>query len=152
RADGLIVATPTGSTAYNLSAGGPIIFPIMGAMVVTPICSHTLTNRPIVLPAGAQIDVRLHSSQDEVYVTVDGQVGHTLQIDDRLTIEKSDVLVQLVAPAGKNYFDVLRGKLKRITDLDPEAKKTAGPGNDVFRCQKCKTLYVEESPYALARG
>ena len=112
RADGLIVATPTGSTAYNLSAGGPIIFPIMGAMVVTPICSHTLTNRPIVLPAGAQIDVRLHSSQDEVYVTVDGQVGHTLQIDDRLTIEKSDVLVQLVAPAGKNYFDVLRGKLK----------------------------------------
>src|SRR5206468_8605362 len=86
RADGLIVATPTGSTAYNLSAGGLIIFPIMGAMVVTPICSHTLTNRPIVLPAGAQIDVRLHSSQDEVYVTVDGQVGHTLQIDDRLTI------------------------------------------------------------------
>jgi len=112
RADGLIVATPTGSTAYSLSAGGPIIFPTMSAMVVTPICSHTLTNRPIVLPPGVKIDVKLHSSQDEVYITVDGQVGLTLQIDDRLTIEKSDVPVKLVAPAGKNYFDVLRGKLK----------------------------------------
>jgi len=112
RADGLIVATPTGSTAYNLSAGGPIIFPTMSAMVVTPICSHTLTNRPIVLPPGVKIDVNLRSSQDEVYVTVDGQVGLTLQIEDRLGIEKSDVLVKLVAPAGKNYFDVLRGKLK----------------------------------------
>jgi NAD+ kinase len=112
RADGLIVATPTGSTAYNLSAGGPIIFPTMSAMIVTPICSHTLTNRPIVLPPGVKIDVKLHSSQDEVYVTVDGQMGLTLQTDDRLTIEKSDVLVKLVAPAGKNYFDVLRGKLK----------------------------------------
>ena len=112
RSDGLIIATPTGSTAYNLSAGGPIIFPSMEAMVVTPICSHTLTNRPLVLPPGVKIEVTLRSAQDEVYVTVDGQVGLPIHVDDRLRIEKSDVEVQLVAPAGKNYFDVLRGKLK----------------------------------------
>jgi NAD+ kinase len=112
RADGLIVATPTGSTAYNLSAGGPIIFPTMNAMVVTPICSHTLTNRPIVLPEGVQIEITLHSSQDEVQLTIDGQVGQELETGDRVTIEKSVVSVKLVAPGGKNYFDVLRGKLK----------------------------------------
>jgi NAD+ kinase len=112
RSDGLVISTPTGSTAYNLSAGGPIIFPSMNAMVMTPICSHTLTNRPIVLPAGVRIEVTLHSSQDEVYLTVDGQVGLPLEIEDRLTIEKSAVSVKLVEPADKNYFDVLRGKLK----------------------------------------
>ena len=87
RADGLIVATPTGSTAYNLSAGGPIIYPTMSAMVVTPICSHTLTNRPIVLPPEVKIDITLCSLQDEVYVTVDGQVGIKMEINDRLTVE-----------------------------------------------------------------
>jgi NAD+ kinase len=112
RADGLIVATPTGSTAYNISAGGPIIFPTMGAMIVTPICSHTLSNRPIVLPDSVKIEISLHSAQDEVYVTVDGQVGLKLQLEDQLRIEKSQVAVKLVAPADKNYFDVLRGKLK----------------------------------------
>ncbi|MBI4472141.1 MAG: NAD(+)/NADH kinase [Acidobacteria bacterium] len=112
RADGLIIATPTGSTAYNLSAGGPIIFPSMDAMIMTPICSHTLTNRPIVLPEGVKIEVMLRSEQDDVHVTIDGQVGQKLEMDDRLTIEKSVVGVKLVAPGGKNYFDVLRGKLK----------------------------------------
>ena len=112
RADGLIVATPTGSTAYNLSAGGPIIFPTMRAMVVTPICSHTLTNRPIVLSETVKIGIVLRSAHDDVYVTVDGQVGLQLQMDDHLAIEKSNVTVKLVAPADKNYFDVLRGKLK----------------------------------------
>ena len=112
RADGLIVSTPTGSTAYNISAGGPIIFPTMSAMVITPICSHTLTNRPIVLPEGVKVDITLRSAQDDVYVTVDGQVGHKLQMEDTLVVEKSDVAVKLVAPADKNYFDVLRGKLK----------------------------------------
>ena len=112
RADGLIVATPTGSTAYNLSAGGPIIFPTLGAMIVTPICSHTLTNRPIVLPPGVRIEIMLRSVQDDVQVTIDGQVGLKLETDDRITVEKSDVAVKLVAPADKNYFDVLRGKLK----------------------------------------
>jgi NAD+ kinase len=112
RADGLIVSTPTGSTAYNISAGGPIIFPTMSAMIVTPICSHTLTNRPIVLPENVTIEITLRSVQDDVYVTVDGQVGLKLQLDDRLIVDKSGVSVKLVAPLDKNYFDVLRGKLK----------------------------------------
>jgi NAD+ kinase len=113
RSDGLIVATPTGSTAYNLSAGGPIIFPTMRAMVLTPICSHTLTNRPIVLSADVRIEITLQSLQEEeVHVTVDGQVGLKLQPGDVLTIVKSKVAVKLIAPAEKNYFDVLRGKLK----------------------------------------
>ena len=112
RCDGLIVATPTGSTAYNLSAGGPIIFPTMTAMVLTPICSHTLTNRPIVLSSEVRIEITLQSSQDEVYATVDGQVGLKMQPGDLLTIVKSKVAVKLIAPADKNYFDVLRGKLK----------------------------------------
>jgi len=112
RADGLIVATPTGSTAYNLSAGGPIIFPTMDAMIVTPICSHTLTNRPIVLPPSVKIEIMLRSAQDDVQITVDGQVGLKLEMDDRITAEKSTVAVKLVAPADKNYFDILRGKLK----------------------------------------
>jgi len=112
RADGLIVATATGSTAYNLSAGGPIIFPTMEAIVMTPICSHTLTNRPIVLAGDVRIAITLKSSQDEVYLSVDGQIGVPLNRGDRVHVRKSDVGVQLIAPADKNYFDVLRGKLK----------------------------------------
>jgi NAD+ kinase len=112
RADGLIVCTPTGSTAYNLSAGGPIIYPTMSAMVVTPICPHTLTNRPVVLSEKVKIEIVVRSDQDDVYVTVDGQVGVALQLDDHLTVEKSSVALTLVAPADKDYFDVLRGKLK----------------------------------------
>jgi NAD+ kinase len=112
RCDGLIIATPTGSTAYNLSAGGPIIFPTMTAMVLTPICPHTLTNRPIVLSSDVRIDITLQSSQDDVYATVDGQVGMRMQRADSLTVMKSKVTVKLIAPVDKNYFDVLRGKLK----------------------------------------
>lgn len=81
-------------------------------MVVTPICSHTLTNRPIVLPEHVQIAIMLRSAQDDVYITVDGQVGLKLQMGDHIVVVKSDVSVKLVAPADKNYFDVLRGKLK----------------------------------------
>jgi NAD+ kinase len=112
RSDGLILATPTGSTAYNLSAGGPIVFPSMNAIVMTPICSHTLTNRPIVLPADVRIELSLRSPQDEVYVTVDGQIGLKLEPDYHLALDKSDRSVRLIAPEGKDYFDVLRGKLK----------------------------------------
>ncbi len=112
RSDGLIVATPTGSTAYNLSAGGPIVVPTVNAMIVTPICSHTLSNRPLVVSENVKIEIILRSTQDDVYVTVDGQVGLKLQIDDRLFVERSSVIVRLVAPTDKNYFDVLRGKLK----------------------------------------
>jgi NAD+ kinase len=112
RSDGLIVATPTGSTAYNLSAGGPIIFPSMKAMIVTPICSFTLTNRPLVLPGEVKIDMTLRSVQDEVHLSVDGQVGLSLNHEDRVHVERSRVVVQLIAPTDRNYFDVLRGKLK----------------------------------------
>ena len=112
RSDGLILSTPTGSTAYNLSAGGPIVFPTMAAIVMTPICSHTLTNRPIVLPPDVRIELSLRSALDEVHVTVDGQVGLKLESGDRVVVEKSSRVVELIVPSGKAYFDVLRDKLK----------------------------------------
>jgi len=108
----LILSTPTGSTAYNVSAGGPIVHPTMAAIVLTPISSHTLTNRPLVLPPESKIEVTLRSIPDEVYLTVDGQVGMKLDSSDRVTVRKSDRMVQLIAPSGKDFFDVLRDKLK----------------------------------------
>jgi NAD+ kinase len=112
RADGLIVATPTGSTAYNLSAGGPIIFPSMHAVVLTPICPFTLSNRPIVVPDDSMIEVRLMTENEEVALTLDGQVGFPLQAGDRAVIRKSNTAFNLVQPPSRNYFDVLRNKLK----------------------------------------
>jgi len=112
RADGLIVATPTGSTAYNLSAGGPIIFPSMSAVVITPICPFTLSNRPIVVPDDSVIELRLVTKNEEVALTLDGQVGFELQAADRVVIRKSNTAFNLVQPPNRNYFDVLRNKLK----------------------------------------
>lgn len=112
RADGLIVATPTGSTAYNLSAGGPIIFPSMNAVVITPICPFTLSNRPIVVPDDSVIEVRLMTEKEEVALTLDGQVGFPLQVGDRVVISKSDTSFNLVQPKSRNYFDLLRDKLR----------------------------------------
>src|SRR5580765_334468 len=112
RADGLIVATPTGSTAYNLSAGGPIIFPSMNAVGITPICPFTLSNRPIVVPDDSMIEVRLMTENEEVALTLDGQVGFPLQAGDRVVIRKSNTTFNLVQPPNRNYFDVLRNKLK----------------------------------------
>lgn len=112
RADGLIVATPTGSTAYNLSAGGPIIFPSMNAVVLTPICPFTLTNRPIVVPDDAEIELVLQNENEGVVLTLDGQIGHTLRSGDRVLIRKSRTTFNLVQPPNRNYFDVLRNKLK----------------------------------------
>lgn len=114
RGDGLIVCTPTGSTAYNLSAGGPIVYPTMGAVVITPICPHMLTNRPLVLPDELDIEISIATPMDrqEVYVTLDGQEGMPLTIDDRVCVKKSDQRVLLVQSPDKNYFDVLRTKLK----------------------------------------
>ncbi|HEV8471924.1 MAG TPA: NAD(+)/NADH kinase [Methylomirabilota bacterium] len=111
RADGLIVATPTGSTAYCLSAGGPILFPTMDAVVLVPIASHTLTNRPIVLPATQRIDVTLMTDQ-EVMLTVDGQVGVNLREHDTVQIEKAAARVRLVRFPRTDFFSVLRTKLK----------------------------------------
>ena len=112
RADGLIVSTPTGSTAYNLSAGGPIIYPSMNAVVITPICPFTLSNRPIVVPDDSLIEVRLLTEKEEVALTLDGQVGFPMQVGDRLSIRKSATPFNLVQPTNRNYFDVLRDKLK----------------------------------------
>ena len=112
RADGLIVSTPTGSTAYNLSAGGPIIYPSMNAVVMTPICPFTLSNRPIVVPDNSLIEVRLITENEEVALTLDGQVGFPLQAGDRVIIGKSETSFNLVQPANRNYFDLLRDKLK----------------------------------------
>jgi len=112
RADGLIVATPTGSTAYNLSAGGPVIYPSMNAVVITPICPFTLSNRPIVVPDQSVIEVHLMTDKEEVALTLDGQVGFPLKVGDRLVISKSKTTFNLVQPPNRNYFDVLRDKLK----------------------------------------
>jgi len=111
RADGLIVSTPTGSTAYCLSAGGPIVFPTMDAVVLTPICSHTLTNRPIVLPARERIDVTLLSDQD-VMLTLDGQVGFALRRGDTVEIHRAAARIRLLRFPQKHFFSVLRTKLK----------------------------------------
>jgi len=112
RADGLIISTPTGSTAYNLSAGGPVIFPSMNAVVITPICPFTLSNRPIVVPDDATIELLLKTDQEEVTLTLDGQVGFSLKVEDRVVIRKSSVTFNLVQPSNRNYFDVLRDKLR----------------------------------------
>lgn len=112
RADGLIIATPTGSTAYNLSAGGPVIYASMNACVITPICPFTLSNRPIVVPDDSVIEVRLMTENEEVALTLDGQVGFPLQAGDRAVIRKSNTTFNLVQPANRNYFDVLRDKLR----------------------------------------
>lgn len=112
RADGMIVSTPTGSTAYNLSAGGPIIYPTMNAVVLTPICPHMLSNRPIVLPDYLRIDITIVSQSPEVYLTLDGQEGIPIAEGTLVSVHKSDRTVALVQSPNKNYFDVLRGKLK----------------------------------------
>jgi len=112
RADGLIVSTPTGSTAYNLSAGGPVIYPSMKAIVITPICPFTLSNRPIVIPDESVIELRLKTENEEVALTLDGQVGFALKSEDRVMIRKSQATFNLVQPANRNYFEVLRDKLR----------------------------------------
>ncbi|HEV7858787.1 MAG TPA: NAD(+)/NADH kinase [Pyrinomonadaceae bacterium] len=112
RADGLIVSTPTGSTAYNLSAGGPVIYPSMNAVVMTPICPFTLSNRPIVVPDDALIELRLQTPDEEVVLTLDGQIGQPLVAGDRVLICKSETTFDIVTPTNRNYFDVLRDKLR----------------------------------------
>jgi NAD+ kinase len=114
RADGLIIGTPTGSTAYNLAAGGPIVHPSVDALLLTPIAPHTLTNRPIVVPGDSEIRIEPAegASNDELFVTFDGQSGHPLQEDDAVVVTRADRVVQLVRASTRTYFDVLRQKLK----------------------------------------
>jgi NAD+ kinase len=112
RADGLIVSTPTGSTAYNLSAGGPVVYPSMNALVITPICPFTLSDRPIVVPDDALIELRLRTPNEEVVLTLDGQVGEPIYPGDRVLIRKSLTTFKIVQPTNRNYFEVLREKLR----------------------------------------
>ena len=113
KADGLIVATPTGSTAYNLAAGGPIVQPTLDALILTPIAPHTLTNRPIVIPAGSPVRVQPSiDDRDDVYVTFDGQAGFGLEAGDEIRICRAERMLRLIKPSTRSYFEVLRQKLK----------------------------------------
>jgi len=112
RADGLIVSTPTGSTAYCLAAGGPIIYPSLPALVIIPICPHTLTNRPLVVPESAVVEILQQSAGEDVHLTLDGQVGVTLQHQDIVRIRRSDHTISLIKSPKLNYFELLRTKLK----------------------------------------
>ena len=112
RADGLIVASPTGSTAYSLSAGGPIVQPGVPSILITPICPHTLSDRPVVVQDSSLIELHLAQSSDSVFLTLDGQTGVPVQIGDRVRITRAAELLKLIQPPNKTYFEILRNKLK----------------------------------------
>ena len=112
KSDGLILSTPTGSTAYNLSAGGPIIYPSLHCIIITPICPHTLTNRPIVIPDDVTIRVVLKTTQQEVLLTLDGQQGFMLEYEDIVEVKKSETSILLIKSPYRHYFELLREKLK----------------------------------------
>jgi NAD+ kinase len=112
KSDGLILSTPTGSTAYNLSAGGPIVYPTLDCIIITPICSHTLTNRPIVIPDQVIVRVILKTRQQEVILTLDGQQGFPLEFDDEIEVKKSDEHILLIKSPHRHFFGLLREKLK----------------------------------------
>ncbi len=112
RADGLIISTPTGSTAYSLSAGGPIIQPHIPAIILTPICPHTLSFRPMVISSESEVKVQLLTGEEEVYLTIDGQRGELMRRDDTLEVCQSGLKLRLVSSPRRNYFDLLKEKLR----------------------------------------
>ena len=114
KADGLIIASATGSTAYNLAAGGPIVHPRADAIILTPIAPHTLTNRPIIIPGSEVIEVRpqVQGSLDEIFVTYDGQYGYPLQEGDVVRVRRSERCLKLIKAPARSYFELLREKLK----------------------------------------
>ncbi|MBI1737620.1 MAG: NAD(+)/NADH kinase [Acidobacteria bacterium] len=112
KADGLIVSTPTGSTAYSLAAGGPIVYPVLDAFIITPICPHSLTNRPLVVPDTMSIEIDFRCGDESVFLTIDGQVGIELKEGDRVAIRKAPTKLRVVRPVKKTYFHILRNKLK----------------------------------------
>jgi NAD+ kinase len=112
KADGLIIATPTGSTAYSLSAGGPILFPAVAAICITPVCPHMLTNRPVLVPDTSVIEIVSKAPRQEAFLTIDGQVGEPLIENDRVVCQSSNHQVHLIRPPNMFFFDVLRQKLK----------------------------------------
>ncbi len=111
RADGLIVSTPTGSTAYTLSAGGPIVYPTLRHIILIPICPFTLSNRPIILPDTVTVAVTFEEEVQDAYLTLDGQVGHTLQQDDRVEMSAAPRTLKLILSPHRSYFEILRTKL-----------------------------------------
>ncbi|HIJ60720.1 MAG TPA: NAD(+) kinase [Nitrospirae bacterium] len=111
KADGLIISTPTGSTAYSLSAGGPILYPTVNCILITPICPHTLTNRPIVLPDNVNIKINILSASQEIYLTLDGQAGFKLTKDDTVVVTKSKNITRLMSTSNRDFFELLRTKL-----------------------------------------
>ena len=112
RADGLIVASPTGSTAYSLSAGGPIVHPAVECFVITPICPHMLSDRPVIVRDSSTIEMKLSGNTESVFLTLDGQKGIPLQVTDRVRISRAKQLLKLIQPPKKSYFEILRNKLK----------------------------------------
>ncbi|HEV8582756.1 MAG TPA: NAD(+)/NADH kinase [Thermoanaerobaculia bacterium] len=124
RSDGLIISTPTGSTAYNLSAGGPIVSPLLPVAVLTPICPHALSMRPIVVPDAGPIEVTLETQREEVYLTLDGQEGTSLGYHDTVRLTRSAVTVRLAKVSGRSFYGNLRAKLR----WGGLAGETDGPG------------------------
>jgi NAD+ kinase len=112
RADGLIISTPTGSTAYNLSAGGPIVNPLLPVAVLTPICPHALSLRPLVVPDVGPIEVTLETQREEVFLTLDGQEGASLTYRDTVRVSRSAATVRLAKVSDRSFYDSLRGKLR----------------------------------------
>ena len=111
RADGLIISTPTGSTAYSLSAGGPIVFPLLNTIILNPICPHTLTNRPVILPETAVLKVKLWTREAGAIMSCDGQVTYNLKPGDAISVRKSDYVTNLIVSSRRDYLQILRSKL-----------------------------------------
>ena len=112
RADGMIVATPTGSTAYSLSAGGPIVYPSLSAIVITPICPHTLSNRPVVVPGDCVVELSIKRASEDISLTIDGHEAIELHQEDQIVLRRSETRFAMLRPASRDYFEVLRTKLK----------------------------------------
>ncbi len=112
RVDGLIVATPTGSTAYSLSAGGPIVHPAVESWVITPICPHTLSDRPVVIRDSSTVDIHLSAGTESVFLTLDGQTGIPMQPADKVRMKRATERLKLIQPLKKSYFEILHSKLK----------------------------------------
>ena len=111
KADGLIVASPTGSTAYSLSAGGPIVHPSLKTIIMTPICPFTLINRPLILPDDATIRIRIGERDSNIFLTFDGQVGLHVTHDDEIIVHKAPHTIHTIQVPGQSYYDVLKAKL-----------------------------------------
>jgi NAD+ kinase len=111
RADGLIIASPIGSTAYTLAAGGPIVYPALNSIIITPICPHSLTHRPIVVSGDSEINVIVRNDNEKVFITFDGQICQRIEANQKIIVKKADTYLNLVVSPNQEYFAVLREKL-----------------------------------------